>query len=341
MQGNLPVGPNTYGFQVPADTLGTVTMGGKQFGRKLSFQVIDKNGVGLDLSEFRVKFKTIQSDTQTPNTLVATIYNLKDDTSNRIGGEFTNVLLQAGYQEANYGVIFSGNIKWIERGKEKNTDKYLRIWAADGEQAYNFTVCNRALAAGTTAKDVMDYLTGEMAKNGVTKAGDVDHFVGLIPPVAASRGKVLMGMARDHLTDWSTKNGFRWSTQNGQLTLVPIGGYRPGEAVVLSSTTGLVGMPRADQGGVQARCLLNPLIRIGGLIELAHDDINTLTTNQTGLKYNDVQISAATTWAGTYRVLVAEHEGDTRGQPWYTDITALAVDLSAPNPMKSAYGFHL
>jgi len=332
---------NQYGFQVPANQQYPVTIGGKLFGRKLQFRVTDDGGVGLDLSAFRVTFKTFQNDAETPNTLVATIYNLKDDTSNRIGGEFTNVSLSAGYEGDSYGQIFMGNIKWVERGKEKNTDRYLRIWAGDGEQAYNWTVCNRSLAAGTTAKDVMDYLTGEMAKKSVTKASDVDHFVGLIPPVALSRGKVLMGMARDHLTDWSTRNGFRWSTQNGQLTLIPIGGYRPGEAVVLSSTTGLIGMPRADQGGVQARCLLNPKIRIGGLIQLARDDINTLTTNQTGLKYNDVQISAATTWAGTYRVLVAEHEGDTRGQPWYTDITALAVDLSAPNPMKSAYGFHL
>lgn len=331
---------NQFGFQVPADQLGTVTMGGKQFGRKLSFRVTDNNGTGLDLSDFRVTFKTNQNDAETPNTLVVTIYNLKADTMNRIGGEFTNVSLSAGYEGGSYGQIFLGNIKWVERGKENATDTYLRIWAGDGEQAYNFTQCNQALAAGTTAKDVMNYLTGQFAQNGVSKSGDFDHFVGTIPPQALSRGKVLMGMARDHMSDWSTKNGFRWSTQNGNLTLVPVTGYRPGEAVRLSSTTGLIGMPRADQGGVTARCLLNPNIVIGGLIQLAHDDINTLTTKQTGIKYNEVAISAATTWAGTYRVLVAEHGGDSRGQPWWTDITALAVDMSAADPMKSAYGFH-
>lgn len=330
-----------YGFQVPADKLGTVTMGGKQFGRKLQFRVTDNNGNGLDLSDFRVTFKVEQSDIATPNILIVTIYNLKDDTSSRIGGEFTNVSLQAGYEGASYGMIFMGNIKWIERGKEKNTDKYLRIWAGDGEQAYNFTVCNQALAAGTSAKAVMDYLTGRFAENGVGKTADFDHFVGLIPPQALSRGKVMFGLAREHMSDWSKKNGFRWSTQNGNLTLVPITGYRPGEAVVLSSTTGLIGMPRADQGGVTVRCLLNPNIVIGGLIQLNHDDINTLTTDQLGLKIGTIAISAATTWTGLYRVLAAEHEGDTRGQPWYTDITALAVDPAAP-PMQSvsAYGFH-
>jgi hypothetical protein len=79
------------------------------------------------------------------------------------------------------------------------------------------------------------------------------------------------------------------------------------------------------------------------LIQLAHDDINTLTTDQLGLSINTLAISAATTWTGLYRVLVAEHEGDSRGQPWYTDITALAVDPTASDPMKSvgenAFGF--
>jgi hypothetical protein len=101
--------------------------------------------------------------------------------------------------------------------------------------------------------------------------------------------------------------------------LVPITGYRPGEAVVLSSTTGLIGTPKADQGGVKCRCLLNPNIVIGGLIQLAHDDINTLTTNQLGLSINSIAISAATTWTGLYRVLVSEHEGDSRGREWYTE----------------------
>jgi hypothetical protein len=329
---------NQFGFQVPADQLGTVTKGGMQFGRKLSFRVTDNNGNGLDLSNFRVTFKVEQSDIETPNLLIVTIYNLSDDTSNRIGGEFTNVSLSAGYEGGNYGSIFLGNIKWIERGKEKNTDKYLRIWAGDGDQAYNFTMCNHSIAAGTDAKSVMDYLTGKFAEQGIGKAADFDHFVGVIPPQALSRGKVMLGMARDHMRDWSTKNGFKWSTQNGNLVLVPITGYRPGEAVVLSSTTGLIGTPKADQGGVKCRCLLNPNIVIGGLIQLAHDDINTLTTNQLGLSINSIAISASTTWTGLYRVLVSEHEGDSRGREWYTEITALAIDPTAP-PAKSAFGF--
>ena len=32
--------------------------------------------------------------------------------------------------------------------------------------------------------------------------------------------------------------------------------------------------------------------------------------------------------SGYYYVMVANHSGDTRGQPWYTDLTCLAVDAT-------------
>ena len=41
------------------------------------------------------------------------------------------------------------------------------------------------------------------------------------------------------------------------------------EAIVLNSETGLIGMPQQTMGaGVNVRCLINPNIRINGLIQL-------------------------------------------------------------------------
>jgi len=41
------------------------------------------------------------------------------------------------------------------------------------------------------------------------------------------------------------------------------------EAIVLNSRTGLIVMPQQTMGaGVNVRCLINPNIRVGGLIEL-------------------------------------------------------------------------
>ena len=310
-----------------------------QFGRKASL-IVSTGTQGLDLSEFRFTFRTTNSDAQTPNTLYVRVYNLSPQTVAKIGTEFGTVTLQAGYEAGNFGIIFQGSIKQTASGRERNVDSYVDIWAADGDEWANFAVISQSLAAGQTPQQVITAITGAASSNGTPPIKFADDANGLVAGSAAgtaqalSRGKVLFGMSRDYARDWANKYGFRWSIQNGQFVLVPITGYRPGEAVVLSSTTGLIGVPEATQDGVRARALLNPLIRIGCLVQIAKSDINQITTQQQGLKYNTA-IATVVTAAGFYRVMVAEFSGDTRGQDWYVDLICLAVDVSASDQSQS------
>ncbi|WCM21354.1 hypothetical protein NDK50_07875 [Paraburkholderia bryophila] len=310
-----------------------------QFGRKATL-IVSTGTAGLNLSDFRFKFQTQNSDAQTPNTLYVRVYNLKDDTVKRIGTEFGAITLQAGYEDGNFGIIFSGTIKQTVTGRERNVDSYVDIWAADGDDWYNFSVINQSIVAGQTPQQVIDAITGAASSNGtppVKLASDASGLIAGAPAGAAqtlSRGKVLFGMSRDYARDWAQKYGFRWSIQNGQFVVVPIAGYRPNEAVVLSSTTGLIGIPEGTQGGVQVRALLNPLIRIGCLVQIAQSDINHITTQQQGLTYS-AAIATVTTAAGFYRVMQAEFTGDMRGREWYVDMVCLAVDVSASNQSQS------
>lgn len=310
-----------------------------QFGRKASL-IVSTGTQGLDLSAFRFTFRTTNSDAQTPNTLYVRVYNLAPHTVSKIGTEFGIVTLQAGYETGNFGIIFQGSIKQTATGRERNVDSYIDIWAADGDQWTNFSVISQSIVAGQTPQQVITAITGASSANGTPPIKFADDANGLIAGSAAgtaqalSRGKVLFGMSRDYARDWANKYGFRWSVQNGQFVLVPITGYRPGEAVVLSSTTGLVGVPVATQDGVSARALLNPLIRIGCLVQIAKSDINQITTQQQGLTYNPA-IATVVTAAGYYRVMVCEFSGDTRGQEWYVDLICLAVDVTASNQNQS------
>lgn len=315
-----------------------------QFGRQTSL-IVSTGTQGLDLSQLHFKFQTRNADEQAPNTLYVRVYNLADSTVKTIQKEFTTITLQAGYENGNYGIIFSGTIKQFATGRERNIDSYLDIWAADGDEFYNFSVISLSIAAGQTPQQVISAIQSAPSVNGVAPLPFASDASGLIAggpagtAQALSRGKVMFGMTRDYARDWANKYGYRWSMQNGQFVVVPITGYRPGEAVVLSSTTGLVGVPEATNDGVTARALLNPLIRIGCLVQIAQSDINQITQQQQGLQYSPA-VATVTTAAGYYRVLVAEFEGDTRGQPWYVDITCLAVDVSASNQNNSvqAYG---
>src|SRR5690348_5163435 len=69
-------------------------------------QVTTNANEGLDLSEMRIQFRISQSDTETPNTAIIRVYNLSPETARKVQGEFQRVVLQAGYENASYGVIF-------------------------------------------------------------------------------------------------------------------------------------------------------------------------------------------------------------------------------------------
>ncbi|MEC5405131.1 hypothetical protein VOM14_06025 [Paraburkholderia sp. MPAMCS5] len=314
------------------------------WGRKATL-VVSTGTIGLDLSELRFTFKTSNSDAQTPNTLYVRIYNLSPHTVAKIGtygrAEFSTITLQAGYGNS-YGIIFSGTIKQTAKGRERNVDNYLDVWAADGDSFYNFSAISVSLAAGHTPQQVVNAIVNTPSINGtppVKFAQDVDGLiVGVGPGLkrSLSRGKAIFGLPRDYLRDWADKYGYRWSIQNGEFVVVPITGYRPGEAVVLSPDTGLVGVPEACDGGVRARALLNPKIRIGCLVRIAQGDINHITQQQFGLTApNTLPSATLATVAGMYRVMTAEFTGDTRGNEWYVDLICLAVDASAPDQSQS------
>ncbi len=65
----------------------------------------------------------------------------------------------------------------------------------------------------------------------------------------------LFGHARDVLANIAKTKNASVSYQNEQVTIVPKGGSAPGGAIVLNSTTGMIGMPSQSIGGIFARCL--------------------------------------------------------------------------------------
>jgi hypothetical protein len=217
------------------------------------------------------------------------------------------VLLQAGYEDGPFGTIFDGSIIQAKRGRENATDTYLDIVAADGDQAYNFAVVNTSLPAGSTAKTRLDALTGSMAPHGVTPG-----YAPELPGAALPRGRVLFGMARDHMRTLADSTETKWSIQSGKVDLVPLTGVIPGEAIVLNAATGMVGIPEQTQDGIKVRCLLNPEIRMGRAIQIDNASINRaqLAVSLQG------QISERLPAAGHRRRLLPDHRGRAhRGYP--------------------------
>lgn len=298
----------------------------EQFGRKASLVLVQGDG-GLDLSQLRFRFNVKAMDAESPTNAEIRVYNLSDDTVKRIRGEYSRVVLQAGY-EGNFGVIFDGTIKQYRIGRENGTDTYLDILAADGDTAYNFALVNRTLRAGSTSLDRINAAIDAMAPKGVT-AGNV-----LIPNTGGTlpRGKVLWGLARAALRGEAESNYATWNIDKGKVQVIPRKAYAPGEVVVLNGRTGLIGRPEQTVDGIRARCLINPAIVVGGRVQIDNAAINqTLQQNPDAapVPYNQwagLQLLANIAADGVYRVFVIEYEGDTRANAWYAELTLLAID---------------
>lgn len=287
----------------------------------------------LDLSEHHVRYRVLQSDEESPNTADIRLYNLKEETVNTLieGGEYSRVILQAGY-ESSYGIIFDGTIKQFRTGKENSTDRYLDILAAVGDEEYNFAVVSTTVAAGSTSHGRIT----EISKH-VGVGTDIIHPTkatgGVLP-----RGKVLWGMARDLYRKEARLIRYSWSLKDGKVVMIPLKGYRDNEVVVLTSQTGLIGSPDQTDQGIVIKCLTNPLLDIGCLVQIDNKSINK-TTQQEKSKlpagqdpYNSragLYFPADLSADGYYKLYVVEHFGDSRGNEFYSNLTALAVDISA------------
>lgn len=296
---------------------------GLQWLRACSLLVADASGKGLDLGELCITFSTKKGDTETPNSAEIRIYNLSEATMSRMKREFTRVVLQAGYQ-SNCGVIFDGNIRGTRSGRERGTDTWLEILAADGDRAYNFATVNTTLAAGSTPADRVDVCQQSFAAKGTGK--------GYMPELGETklpRGKVMYGMARKYMRSEAETTGCSWSFQDGKLQMVKTTGFLPGEAVVLTHETGLVGTPEQTNEGITVRCLLNPKLRVNGRIKL---DNKSIQQAQTQLKMS-AQRPPRMDRDGLYRILKVEFSGDTLGNDWYADMVCIGLDDTSRLPL--------
>lgn len=331
--------------------------------RHFELQIVDENGDGISLSDFKVNFRIEWADTRFPRVANVKIYNIAHETQARImGKEFSKVRIIAGYDGAipivpasdlniaheiseedigkingtNYGLIFSGDIRFTINGKDNITDSWLLIQAASDYNAYLFASVKKTLAAGYTNKDILDLTMRSFNPFGVTPGA-----ITPTPAVVFPRGAVLYKSSRDVMDEVAKTCNATWQMVDGQMNMISDREYVQ-EATVLNADTGLIGMPQQTMGGgINVRCLINPNIKINGLVQIdqasiyraslsdseiaslpgraREEDINGNFVT-TGTLQNPASIAAD----GVYIVKAIDYTGETRGRPWYMDMLCLA-----------------
>ncbi len=294
-------------------------------------------------------FDVRKSSTSSPNVATIKVYNLSKATSRLIQREYTEVYLAAGYT-GNIGRIFQGTVIRMTRGKNMNTepnqaqpsildkrenqtDTFLEIVATDGDIAHNFAVISISLAAGATLQNKLDAINSALTPYGFSIAPPPTFTAGTAP---LPRGQVLHGQFRDIMDDFCKGTASTWSIQNGQVVITLKDSYIPGTAIVLSSQTGLLGMPRETINGIEMQCLLNPNLIVGRVVQL----LAPVQQQQPPTDYTSLDLVNALDPQGLYRVFYYRHTGDTRGNPWYTEIIALGLTDQGPNPGAASLNYY-
>lgn len=331
--------------------------------RHFELQLVDENGQGISLSDFKVTFQIERNDNKWPAVGTVKIYNLSAQTQNRImQREFAKIIMIAGHDGlapdvrasdvgiareisasevgqangANYGVIFSGDIRFTVTGKDNPVDSWVQVQACDSVEAFTSAFINTTISKGYTTEDIYVELMKRLEPYGISR-GIVPEF----PATVFPRGRALFGYVHNYLDEVAAQCKATWQFNYGKVDIVPRD-KATHEAVVLNANTGLIGMPQQTIGaGVNVKCLINSRIHLNGLIQLDQASVyrSALSADQiaqaggpisvesqngnlvtTGLTQSPASIATD----GIYKVRYISYTGDTRGQAWYMDLACEA-----------------
>jgi hypothetical protein len=253
----------------------------------------------IEITKLSVSFVVNRSIKPEPNTAEIKVYNLNAKHRSELEQlAAVPVSIEAGYDKATT-MLFSGELRTAIT-RQEGPDLITVLSSGDGEKKCQTSRVAVSVAKGTMASTVIK----EVAKAIGVGDGNLDDAVKNLQLAKVgnmfSAGTVIYGNAAREMTALCRSVGLTWSVQDGKLQLLPLRQVLPGEAILLSASTGLVGSPTVDNKGVMScRMLMLPDVMPG----------RALVLDSKRLK-------------GAYRIEATKHVGFTAGQDWYVDVEA-------------------
>jgi hypothetical protein len=293
---------------------GVIPLSSVTFGRKyrvlIAGNTANKEGkiTAIDVSQLRVTFEIEKTYRSRANYAYIAIYNLWESTESDLVKNGSRVIVEAGYDNGIYGTIFDGDIIQFIREKENNLDYVLTLVCLDGDSFLNHNLIKLTLNAGQNKRQIID---------AICKRALVSTEISRISPDISNerlpRGKVLFGDPKQYLEDVTKEQNGTFYMENGKAFITKYSDEPPTTALVVSPSTGLIGVPEQTQDGANFKLLLDPRINLLSMIKIDNSTIRQL--RQEPERYpipldND----------GQYQVYRMRHVGDSRGNDWYTEI---------------------
>jgi hypothetical protein len=293
----------------------------KLWGRKYKIIISDKKtGKGWDVSNLRCVFSTTKITLQVLNLSIVHVFNLSPATESSIIKEGNRLTIEAGYdgevtnnadgtttvKESQYGSIYDGDIIQVIRTKDNNLDYDLLLVCMDGEILMNNKFVFKSLAQNSSPRDIVDAVCTEAGIEQGRISGDLNK-------TKLPRGKVLFGQPRDILRPLAYDNNGTFWIESDKLFLDKFTDVPKDAAIVLTPKTGLIGYPTQTDKGVEIKCLLDPRMKLKGLVKIDNSEVR-LYQASVGALITPLDKD------GEYQIIQLTHSGDTRGDEWYTSM---------------------
>lgn len=301
-------------------------MSSELYGRRYRIFVVTDAGAALDVSDLKVSFTVEKAMNYAPNTAQATIWNLSPETQNTIISTNAQMIIEAGYEGDQYGVIFNGNILRTWSQRSDGTDFTLGLLGLDGANFLGYGMVSGSYAAGATPRQIV-----QDSASKVSVPTQINQLPQQMSETVLPRGKVLFGRASDYYRQIAKNSGAMVYLDDGAVNIIRAEEIPPGEVINLGPHSGLIGTPTQTQTGISAKCLLNPRLKLGGLVK-----VDSRYINQAQGSINSINRPLASN--GQYRIIKMKHTGDTRGNDWFTEFEAISQAGALPGMIGSAAG---
>jgi hypothetical protein len=272
------------------------------------------SGEGLQINDLQVTFDISKSSSNKDKTNSASIeiYNLSNDNLKLLDVDYPAAVFSAGYRDIGIKRLFAGQVTNVTTRKS-GTDRITQILMGGAYTELNHQVMSNLTAPGRTVKDVAEDI--RKALPGVSRS--VFNGTNLTNPIIY--GYPLQGTPKDMLNELSEKYNLDWQIDDGVLYVHDNdrgNSEKFEDAYVISKYTGLIENAYRASGdirrskkdkvkiqAIQMKILLNPDIVPGDIILL-----------------EDVLFN------GYYKITDMRHTGDWRGQAWYSELRATAIE---------------
>ncbi len=252
------------------------------------------------------------------NSASIKVWNLGQDTRNKLKNFGDEVTLFAGYDEPGTNgapqVVFIGDTTSVSHIFEQ--PEIVSVFeCGDGEKYYNQERVNISFGANISARTVVSEICTQM--------GMQIGFFAESDDLKYENGFKFNGMGKDVLQNVLAYLGLQGSIQNDTYRIIPLNGSVESNQIPVNQMQGMVGVPQrftyrrleqyrstdAPTTGYRVNVLLNPMIIPGSVINLQSSHVD---------------------FSGPYRVEVVKHEGDTYGPSWISNLETTVLPGGNP-----------